>query len=175
MARLGRFGWGVRKAFMDKSNEQIYGGLPAGTDIGAAADRVGKQRLAEQLSGTTDRKSRKYRNARDYISRHLGGRRRSVSPEFQGRVSKVLQGERRRDLSRTGMRVEVVADVKVSSKVWKRGRMTANFDPAQTAEYLDALERGDGREAMSMIMTEYGMKAETVSSIPDIYSVTYTE
>lgn len=174
MTSLGRFGWGQLKEFMARSNGALYGDLPRGTDISGAADTLGRQQLAEQLSGTTDRGSRKYKNARDYISRHMRGSRRTVKPEFNERVSRALRESRRSEIrERGGLQVEITADVRVSGKVWKRGHMRSNLTGSDLDEYLDALERGDGNEAMSIFLDNYGIRRD-VAEIPAIHNVSYT-
>jgi hypothetical protein len=178
MAVLKRFGWGQLRGFLTGSEKALYGDLPPGTDINAAADVIGRQKLAEQISGTTDHRSRKYKNARDYISRHVRGSRRTVKPEFSGRVSKALREDRRAELSSRGsMQVDIVADVRVSKRTWKNGKMKAQLTGEQLDEYLDALDRGDGNAAMAVFLDAYdtgGRFPESVAEIPAIHDVRYT-
>jgi hypothetical protein len=173
MVKLGRFGWGQSREFTARSDRGLYGDLPAGSDIAGAADKIGRQRLAEQLSGTTDRKSRKYRNARDYISRHVRGARRTVKSEFEGKVAGLLRNDRRAEIRQRGsMRVEIRADVQVSKKVWK-GLMRKDLTGSQVNDYLDALERDDGNEAMSVFLDAYGIGRD-VSEVKTVRDVSYT-
>jgi hypothetical protein len=179
MPKLIRFGRGALRGFLSGSERSLYGNLPPGTDIAGASDRIGRRALAEQIAGTADHRSRKYKNARDYISRHLRGSRRSVKPEFQRKITDALRSDRRTEIKTRGtLQVDVTADVKVSRKVWRQGHMRAELRGAALRDYLDAVDRGNGNEAMSIFLDSYdpsGRMGRTVAEIPDIHDVRYTD
>lgn len=166
-----RFGHGGSKTFGSQSESALN--LTPGTDIRAAVDQIGKQRLAEQISGTTDRNSREYKNARDYISRHLRGSRRTVTGSHAGRISEALREHKIEELrSRESLQVEVTADVQVSSRTWRGGKMRATLRGASLERYLDAVESGNNRAAMSEFLEGYGI-GQTVRSIANVRGVSY--
>jgi hypothetical protein len=177
MPKLIRFGRGALRGFLGGSERSLYGDLPSGSNIQAAADRLGRRELAEQLAGTTDRKTRKYKTARDYISRHLRGARRTVKPDYQAKVTDAMRTQRRGEIRERGqMQVRITADVKVSAKVWRNGRMVSTLRGADLRDYLDALNHGDGNKAMSIFLNSYdpsGRMGATVREIPDIHAVEY--
>jgi hypothetical protein len=70
------------------------------------------------------------------------------------------------------MRVEIRADVQVSKKVWK-GLMRKDLTGSQVNDYLDALERDDGNEAMSVFLDAYGIGRD-VSEVKTVRDVSYT-
>jgi hypothetical protein len=169
---LRRFGHGAKQQFMRGNEQALYGNLPQGSDIGQASNVMGKQALAEKLAGTTDKKSRKYRNARDYISRHLGGRRRSVNPDYERKVTGVLRGNKRESVrGRGNLTVSIAGEIKVSSKTWK-GKMSKTLDASETRAYLDAIDKGDGNEAMGIFLEAYGIGRD-VAEVRYVNSVTF--
>src|SRR6516162_4415732 len=53
----------------------LYSGVPGGADVEAVVQQVGRERLLEAMSGTTDKSSREWKNARDNLSRWRRGAR----------------------------------------------------------------------------------------------------
>jgi len=128
---MARFGRNARKGFADESQD-IFG--PESTDINSAINALGggdtgKRKLAEQLSGTTDRTSRSYKTARDYISRHLRGSRNAVKSAKYGNVLTTTNREgRKNEIIESGsINVRIEGDIKISSKTWKNGYLKATL------------------------------------------------
>lgn len=173
---LKRFRHGARAQFMQANETALYGGLPAGSDISQASAAVGKQRLAEMLSGTTDKKSRSYKTARDYISRHLAGRRSKVIPEFEQKITRALRANRRTAIRQAGsITAKIVGEIQVSKKAWGKGgtaAMSATLSGTELDRYIDALDRGDGNSAMGIFLDAYGIDRD-VAQVNFIRSVEY--
>lgn len=170
-----RFGRGARADFTKQAADPLYGSLPAGSDVRGAVDAIGRRALAEQLAGTTDRKSRAYKNARDYVSRHLAGRRTRVNPEYQRKIERAVRSERKRELRAAGpITVAVTGTIRVSKqgRYWT-GNMRATLDGDALRDYLDALARDDGKEALGIVLDKYGLNPESVAEVRDITGVEY--
>lgn len=174
MAQLGRFGRGGLQGFQSAAESAFAQDLPPGTDIRAAVDRIGKRELAEHISGTNDHSSREYKNARDYISRHLRGSRRTVTGAHAERIEDALrENELDRLRNREELHVEIEADITVSKRTW-HGRMKTDLRGAALRDYIDAVENGRGREAMSVFLDQYGGgQMGTVRTIANIRDVSY--
>lgn len=165
--RLGR---GAKAAF-----NKATGNLGSGANVNDLSSRMGRRRLAEQLSGTTDHSSRKYKNARDYISRHARGSRRSESPQYQSKIQEIQQKERQREMTESGVSVKVKADVKISEKTWRGGQMSANFTGDEARQYMEAVNRGDANRAMEMIVEKYDSSGRMVSNLSGVTNVRSVE
>jgi len=162
---MAKFGRNAKSRFGDEAQD-IFG--PQSTDIHSAVDargggRAGKQRLAEELSGTTDRSSRTYKNAVDYISRHLRGSRRSVKSDKYGGVliTANREGKKAEIIDGGPLNITINADVKISSKTWKKGQLKATGSHALSgqdkADYLDAIEAGNYGKAVDIVAKSYGI------------------
>jgi hypothetical protein len=170
---MARFGKGARAAFGGSAVEGVFGsGMD--TDISSAVNAIGKRELAEQISGTTNHSSREYKNARDYISRHLRGSRRSVkSPELAQQIDKAnRQGKISAITDRGQMRVTINADVKVSSRTQKNGRVSAVLRGQNLTDYLNEINAGRYANAAGIVANGYGIPEGV--TLTNVKSVTYS-
>ena len=163
------------------SYDGIFGSV-SDTDISEAVDSLGggssgRRELAERMSGTTNRSSREYKNARDYISRHLRGSRRSVkSPEYRKVIAGANQeGKKNRVIESGSLNVTITGDFKVSNRVY-RGQIKASGRNALTGDalrnYVNAVERGDMQTALNIVSRNYGMP--DIAQVNRITSVEYS-
>src|ERR1700722_11363319 len=72
----------------------LYAGVPGGGDVDAIIEHVGKDRLLQAMSGTTDKRSREWKNARDNLSRWRRGAR-TPSKESQDKMRGAAEDKRR--------------------------------------------------------------------------------
>jgi hypothetical protein len=162
---MARFGRNAKKAFGDEAGN-VFG--PASTDIQSAINSLGggdkgKRALAEQLSGTDDRNSRTYKTARDYISRHLRGARGKVqSTKYAGVLTAANQeGKKNAIIAGGSLNVRINADIKISEKTWKNGRLNATGSHAlrgqDLADYLREVEAGRYSNAVDIVAKSYGI------------------
>jgi hypothetical protein len=161
---MAKFGRNAKSRFGDEAQD-IFG--PESTDIHSAVDargggRAGRQRLAEELSGTTDRGSRTYKNAVDYISRHLRGSRRSVKSDKYGGVLINANREGRKDeiINSGSLAVRIEGDIKISSKTWKNGYLKATLTGKALTDYLSDIEAGRYADAVGIVATSYGINRD---------------
>jgi hypothetical protein len=176
---MAKFGRNAKSRFGDESQD-IFG--PGSTDINSAINSLGggdtgKRKLAEQLSGTTDRTSRTYKTARDYISRHLRGARGAVKSEKYGNVLTTANREgRKNEIIESGsLNVRIDATIQVSSgRPWKGGlnmKGTMPLRGQQVTDYLNAIEAGDYGKAVNIVAEAYGI-SESVT-ITKFRGITY--
>jgi hypothetical protein len=160
---MAKFGRDAKKGFGSEAVE-IFG--PASTDIRSAIDArgggdSGKRRLAEELSGTSDRNSRSYKTARDYISRHLRGARGAVKSDKYAPVlvNANREGRKREIIEGGPLNIVINADIKISSKTWKNGRLNATGNYAlkgqDKADYLREIEAGRYSNAIDIVAKSY--------------------
>ena len=72
----------TRRALSEQLDAALFGDVPGGGDVEAVVEQVGRDRLLEAMSGTTDQGTREWKNARDNLSRWRRGARRP-NPESQ--------------------------------------------------------------------------------------------
>jgi hypothetical protein len=162
---MAKFGRSAKSRFGDEAQD-IFG--PESTDIHSAVDargggRAGRQRLAEELSGTTDRGSRTYKNAVDYISRHLRGSRRSVkSDKYGGVLINANREGRKKEIIESGtLNVTIDATIQVSNgRPWGGGLNKKGTRPLrgdEISEYLEEIEAGRYSKAIQIVAKAYGI------------------
>jgi len=129
-------------------------------------NQVGRDAVVERMSGTTDRSSREWKNARDRLSRYRRGARRPNEENWQ-RLRGAAQAGRHTEI-REARRAHVTlnATVTTSSKTW--GRADEDLTGPDLTDFLDAREAGDDMLAAQIVFDAYGMDPEMILSIEDI-------
>ena len=162
---MAKFGRNAKNKFGSEAAD-IFG--PESTDIRSAINALGggdrgKRALAEQLSGTNDRNSREYKNARDYISRHLRGARGSVKSDTHAKtlINANREGRKSEIIEQGSLSVQINGDIKISSKTWKNGQIKATGSHAlrghDLTDYLNAIEAGNYGRAVDIAAKSYGI------------------
>jgi len=144
----------------------MYSGVPDGADVEGIVGQVGRERLLEAMSGTTDRSSREWKNARDNLSRWRRGARHP-SPVNRDRLRGAAEADRRQEIRQTGKAtVRVDATVRTSKNRW--GYAEADLTGPDLTEFLAACEAGNDELATQVVFDAYGLDPEFVLSIEGI-------
>lgn len=175
---MARFFRGSLSNMRKGSYDGIFGST-SDTDISEAVDALGggssgRRELAERMSGTTNRSSREYKNARDYISRHLRGSRRSVkSPEYRKVIAGAnREGKKNRVIESGSLNVTITGHFKVSSRVYRGAIKAKALTGDALRNYVNAVERGDMQTALNIVSRNYGMP--DIAQVNRITSVEYS-
>jgi hypothetical protein len=177
MSDSGYEPWDVDKTLKDKIRSLVdrivYRGVPKG-DIAGMVDAIGKEKLAFRLAGTTDKKSRAYKTARDSLTRWIKGKRKpkaTTVEKVNGAVKNQKLGEFRQ---RGSISVSVVGNYKTSKTVWKNGNVHASLTGEAKENFLAALESGDNETAIQIACAEYGLDPDLVENLEDITNFNIT-
>lgn len=166
--------WRMSSATRDSARGQLerslYRGVPEGTDIHGAESQIGRQRLIEEMAGTTDKQSRAWKTARDTLTRWRNGTR-GIGPKNAAKVRKIAEGERRRRASRRPVHVTITGDFKTSGSRWRNGQMRAGLTGSASSDLMDAIEAGDSELAMQIAMDEYGLDPDRVEGIEHLEGI----
>jgi hypothetical protein len=156
--------------------EPIFGSKPD-TDIRSAVDAIGKEELTRQIAGTSDKHSKEWRNARDYVSRHLRGSRRNVgSPKIASIVGNANREAKKREILNRGslsVTMEVTISVSDKGRPWKGKIQTRNpLTGSDLTRYMNALDNGNYQAAINTVADSYGIHHD-IASVNKIKSVRY--
>jgi hypothetical protein len=146
--------------------ESMYSGVPPGADVEAVVGQVGREQLIETMSGTTDRSSREWKNARDNLSRWRRGARHP-SQANRDRLRGAAEANRRQEIGQSGRaHVRVDATVRTSKNRW--GYAEADLTGPSLSDFLAASEAGDDELAAKIVYDAYGLDPEFVLGVEGI-------
>lgn len=146
---------GTRARMAEGYKSSAYGDLPPGSDVNAIVDRVGKQELIQRLAGTTDKKDRAYKSARDKVTRWEKGTR-NPNKDAQSRMSAIMEDKRRQEMRNAGrVNVKVKGEYRFSSGTWDY--VEAPLTGPALEDFMSAMERGDYEMATQIVAEEYGV------------------
>ena len=133
----------------------LYAGVPPGDAIEELLRMLGRDRLVEALSGTTDKRSREWRNARDNLSRYRRGARRPQEATQQR--MRAAAEEQRRAQVRTATRahVRLNATFKTSRNTW--GLAYTDLTGPDLEDFMAAREAGNDELAAQIVTDAYGL------------------
>ncbi|MFC9916348.1 hypothetical protein [Streptomyces sp. NPDC127197] len=146
--------------------EGVYGAMADGS-IQSVVDAIGKQELILMMAGTTDKKSRAYKSARDKVGRWLKGSRRPSKAGQQLLDSLAKKFKRDQVMARGSLSVSISGTFVTSKKPWK-GKMSATLTGTALADFMDALEGGDPMWAAQVVCQEYGMDPDVVLELTEV-------
>ena len=154
----------TRRDLGDGLDGALYQGVPAGEDVEAIVAEVGRDRLLEAMSGTTDKRSREWKNARDNLSRWRRGARRPS--EASRRQLRGAAEARRRDQvrDRGHARVRFNATFITSKKPWE-GYAVGDLTGPDLDDFLAAQATGNSELAAQIVSEAYGLDPEFVLGI----------
>jgi hypothetical protein len=156
----------VRQDLAASMDAGMYTGVPEGAAVEDVVSQVGRDRLIEMMSGTTDRRSREWKNARDNLSRWRRGARHPGAAS-QRRLRDAATTTRRDEIRQTGRaHVKLNATVHTSSKVW--GYADADLTGPDLDDFLAAREAGDDELAAQIVFDAYGMDPDMIFRIDEI-------
>jgi len=142
----------------------LFNGVPGGGDVDAVIEHVGRDRLLQAMSGTTDKRSREWKNARDNLSRWRRGAR-TPSKESQDRMRAAAEDKRRGDVrDARSVHVRYTATFITSKKPWD-GYADADLTGPQLDGFLAAQANGDDELAAQIVADAYGLDPEFVLGI----------
>ena len=158
----------VRQGLGEKVSQALYGGIDSG-NVGGLIEQFGKPELASRIAGTTDKKSRAYRSARDSLTRWQRGSRRP-SKANAAKLDVAAKGEKRAKIRAGGSAaVSMGAAVKTSKSSWT-GRMTATLTGSALADFLDATGDGNYELAAQIVSDQYGLNPDYVEGLSGVNS-----
>lgn len=165
--------WDVNPGQHDKlqkgTDGALYNGVAEGNNPRDVINQVGKQALIERMAGTTDKKSRAYKSARDQVQRWNKGSRKP-SKANQGRLRAIAEEARRSAVSALGkMFVKIAATFRFSSGTWDY--VQADLTGDALSDYLAAVERGDYEMATQIVAEEYGIDPGDIEGFDDFGGV----
>jgi hypothetical protein len=156
----------TRAALGQQRETSMYSGLPGGSDVEGIVSQVGRDRLIEAMSGTTDRSSREWKNARDNLSRWRRGAR-NPSQASRDRLRGAAETNRRQEIRQTGRaHVRVDAEIRTSSKRW--GYADADLTGPALEDFLAASAAGNDELATQIVFDAYGLDPEFVLGIDGV-------
>lgn len=160
-----------RSELRDRSERGLWGDLPdpqTPEDVRRLQDQYGRDNLIQWLSGTTDKRSRAWKSARDGLSRRRSGRvgvGRAWRDKFR---SAGRRGRSDRIRSRGTLNVSLTADIRTSRK-WDYGRtMTADLSGSELEDYLEAAQDGRYEDAALIVADSYGIDPEYIVEIANV-------
>jgi hypothetical protein len=161
--------WGeTTKAKLDrKVDQKMFSNLPR-DDVRAQVDTTQKERLAAQMAGTADKKSRAYKSARDALTRWATGKR-TPKPASLAKVNNAARADRISQYrSRGSLNISVVGDWRTSKTTWKNGNVHTQLTGQKQQDFLDAIERGDNETAVKIVCDHYGLDPDLIENIENI-------
>ncbi len=162
-----------RAEFDEKMSTAFYGRPVDPMNVREVVDTVGRRRLTEILSGSTDTKSRAYRNQRDNISRWLRQGRRPT--RSRTKLTAAVSAARRQQVERKGrLGFRTIATVRVSSKPWRSGRITGTLAGRNLTDFLNAADGGDWEMAAQIGFEQYGLNPNSVRGLEGLSDVDFT-
>jgi hypothetical protein len=154
----------TRRELRGQLDDALLGGVPDGADVEGIIDHVGRDGLLQAMSGTTDKRSREWKNARDNLSRWRRGAR-TPSQESRDKMRGAAEAKRRGDVRASGRaHVRYTATFTTSKKPWQ-GYADADLTGPQLADFLAAQEAGDSELAAQIVSEAYGLDPEFVLGI----------
>jgi hypothetical protein len=156
----------TRQALSGQMDQGMYTGVPEGAAVDDVVAQVGRDRLLQMMSGTTDRSSREWKNARDNLSRWRRGAR-NPSASSQDRLRGAAETGRRDEIRQRGRaHVTLNATVSTSSKTW--GYADADLTGSALDEFLAAREAGNDELAAQIVFDNYGLDPDLIVGIDSI-------
>jgi hypothetical protein len=173
-----RFGRGAKSGLGKQTADALNAGQeasPSGEDIAALVASMGKTALAERMAGTSDKKSTRYRNARDSINRYLRGVR-NPNVKAKQKLANIAEQHAKKSRvdslrDRRSLNVHYAADIRKSKKMW-HGQVHATLEGADLQDYLDALESGHDDDAFAIALDAYGLDPMDVAEVRNVNGVT---
>jgi hypothetical protein len=157
----------TRQGLAEQLDNALFGDVPAGGDVEAIVDQVGRDRVVEALAGTNDKQSREWKNARDRLSRYRRGARKP-NQENRARLRGAAENKRRDDIrGRGSAHVRYDATFTTSKAPWI-GYADADLTGSDLTDFLDAQAAGDYELAAQIVANAYGLDPEFVLSIDDL-------
>lgn len=146
----------------------LYAGVPGGDDVDAVVEHVGKDQLLQAMSGTADKSSREWKNARDNLSRWRRGAR-TPNRESQDKMRAAAEDKRRGEVrDARSVHVRYNATFRTSPpKKWV-GYADADLTGSQLDDFLAAQAGGDSELAAQIVADAYGLDPEFVLGIEDL-------
>jgi hypothetical protein len=150
----------------------MFGDLPGvpetPEDVRRLQDRYGKDNLIAWLSGTTDKRTRAWKSARDGLSRRRTGRQ-GIGRLWRDKFRSAGRRGRTQAIGNRGqLHVTLVADIR-TSRHWDYGRpMDADLTGDQLGDYLEALEGGNFDHAAMIVAEAYGIDPDYIVEIANI-------
>jgi hypothetical protein len=142
----------------------LYSGVPGGADVEAVVQQVGRERLLEAMSGTTDKSSREWKNARDRLSRYRRGARHPDKAN-QAAMRGAAEARRRDQVRDRGhARVRFNATFITSKKPWE-GYAVGDLTGPDLDDFLAAQAAGNSELAAQIVSEAYGLDPEFVLGI----------
>jgi hypothetical protein len=161
----------TRAALRDQLDDALLAGVPAAGDVEGIVAYVGRDQLLEAMSGTSDKASREWKNARDRLSRYRRGAR-SPDQANQAAMRAAAEARRRQEVrERRRATVRYSATFTTSKKPWD-GYADADLTGPALDDFLDAQAAGDGELAAQIVADAYGLDPEFVISISDVSGYT---
>lgn len=161
-----------RRQLSARAEGGLWGGLPevpeTPEEVRRLQDRYGRDNLVAWLSGTTDRKSRAWKSARDGLSRRRAGRT-GIGPQWRNKFQTASRrGRSGRVRGRGSLHVSLTADIR-TSRTWDYGRtMTADLTGADLDEFLQAVEENRYEDAATIVADNYGLSSDFILEIANV-------
>jgi hypothetical protein len=156
----------TRAELTHRMDEGLYAGLPGGAAVEDIVAQAGRDSVIEQLSGTTDRSSRAWKNARDNLSRWRRGARHPSQVSQQG-LRSAAEASRRGEIRAAGRaHVRVSATVRTSSKTW--GYADADLTGPVLDDFVAAREAGNDELAAQIVFDAYGLDPDMIVSLEGV-------
>lgn len=164
----------VRAALDSGMRDGLYQGISrvrTPEDVQALQGQMGRERLTGLLAGTTDKRSREWKNARDNLRRYRTGARglKGGAPRLQGAAE---QARRDRIRNLGTVHVTVRATIRTSRTEWD-GKMDADLTGSDLVDFLEAAERGAWEPAAQVVIDAYGLDPDLVLEITALDSIDY--
>jgi hypothetical protein len=144
--------------------DQIYRGIPPGTDTVAAEAEIGRDELTARLAGTTDKSTRAWKTARDTLTRYRSGRR-TPGPKNAARIREAIEAARRdRIRAARHARVDISAGWITSRTRWY-GKAVADLTGDDLTDFIAAIEQDDMVLAVQIVADAYGLDPDYVMGL----------
>lgn len=161
----------TRDALRDQLDDALLAGVPSGADAEGVVAFVGREPLLQAMSGTNDKASREWKNARDRLSRYRRGAR-TPDQANQATMRRAAEASRRQEVrDRRHAQVRYNAVFTTSRGAWI-GYADADLTGPALDGFLDAQAAGDGELAAQIVSYHYGLDPEFVLSIDDVSGYT---
>jgi hypothetical protein len=161
----------ARDALRNQLDAAMYGDLPPATAVNDLVGLVGRDGLIAALSGTTDRGTREWRNARDNLSRWRRGARHP-SAASQQRLRGAGQAHRRSEIRqsrRAHVRYTATFRTSPQRRPWE-GWADADLTGPDLDDFMAAHEAGDDELAAQIVSDAYGLDPGFVLGIDGLSS-----
>jgi hypothetical protein len=140
-------------------------------DVQALQAQLGRERLTALLAGTTDKRSRDWKNARDNLRRYRTGAR--GLKRGAARLHGAAEQARRDRIRNLGtLHVTLRATVRTSRTEWD-GKMDADLTGSDLVDFLSAADCGAWETAAQIVIDAYGLDPDLVLELTALDSIDY--